>query len=177
MKRVIISLLILQSSLVTTGGDNDKWFIGSEGAKAAKKVINDAFQKAPSVAGDAGAEFGKKAVESAKEELKKTANTNKEYIWAIGAGLLATPFAKFVIIASAGILGVGATVKVTQDYKVRGFKRCINKHFEDDINGRGFPKACEEQEKLCQWWDEERTANTIDNFRIQKRLAQKIATN
>jgi hypothetical protein len=172
MKRILT--LVMIPSLLLAGGDDDGFFMGKKGVRAAKDLVDHTIKQVPKVAGDAGSEFGKKAVQSAKEEIGNQAYKGREFLLAGGAALLATPLAKFIIVGGLGLMATGATVKATQDYKVKGFKRCMNRHFTGALNDRGFPQECEEREVNCQWWDQDQTTSAIEHFRTQKRLSQKI---
>ena len=182
MKRIIVALLIMQSSLVTAVNEEKKGFFASifsnyAGKKVAEKaeiVIKDTIAKVPVTAGDAGEEFGKRAVQGASQEIQNQAYKGKEWLAAGTLALLATPLAKVVIVAGAGALALGVGSSVAAKCEQRNFRKCLNKHFTGELNDRGFPKECEIAQESYASWDFYGSEMYLVEYRQQRHLVQNI---
>jgi len=177
MKR-IITILVIQSALLTGSDDSKKFYSGHKAVNRAgelgNKLLDRVNEELPVTMGKAGDEFGKHVVKGGIGEIRNQGNAGKEYVLAAGAAILATPYAPYVLAAVGGIMAIGTTSKLTTDYKDWRFRRCLNKHFAEDLNDRGFPQRCESPERRLSWWDSEVSTRSIEHFRAQRRLTQKI---
>jgi hypothetical protein len=179
MKRILIALLIAQSCFVSAVKEEKTGriagffnnFIGKKGLEKAEDMLKDELPKA---LGDAGEEFGKRTVQGASDELKNQAYKGKEWVAAGALALLASPFAKVIIVAGGVAITAGAACGIKAKYEERGFKRCLNTHFAGELNERGTPRACEAAEANYSSWDIYGHERMVAEFRGQRRLAQKI---